>query len=183
MNRNNNIFCTAWGSNESQTSALRAPPNAIELIELRSASIEHRLGYFRDEPFVIFGYCPGGGEVIWRDGHSSGFGTGGWQTFLNEIVPLAARYSVRIGDASSAGTHVLLMDRHHGAVYAAPRRIAEEFLACIHGSPPPRRSCLCARLSCATCPVRTCPMAGSASQGDDAVRTERTKLGGLKPMH
>jgi len=183
MNDSENIFDACRDGTAREPFPIVLLPDVVELVELRATAIEHRLGYFRSERFVIFGYCPGGGDVIWRDGHSSGFGTGGWQTFLAEIVPLAARYRVSIGDAGSAGTHVLLMDRRHGAVYAAPRRIAEEFLACIHGLPPPSRPCLCTLLNCATCPVRTCPMAGSASQGDHAVRSERTKSGGLKPMH
>ena len=49
---------------DDESPLVSLPPEAIELIQWRSASIENRLGYFRDEPLVIFGYCPGGGEVI-----------------------------------------------------------------------------------------------------------------------
>jgi hypothetical protein len=158
------------------------PADLVKLVELRAASIERSLGYFRNERFVIFGYCPCGGEVIWKDGHCSGFGAGGWRIFLDEISPLAARYNVSVGDLNSAGTHVLLMDRLHRAIYATPRQIAEEFLACIYGIPPPRRPCLCAPLDCAICPVRTCPKAGSTSRGDDSVRSKQTRPRVLEPM-
>ena len=147
-------------STEGRPPPARLPPNAIELIELRSASIEHRLGYFRDQPFVIFGYCPGGGEVIWKDGRSSGFGTGGWKIFLQEVAPLAARRGASIGDLTSVGTHVLLMDRIRGAIYAVPRESAEDFLSQAYGLPQPTRQCLCALMNCAACPLRATCIAG-----------------------
>jgi hypothetical protein len=146
---------------ERQPPLPRLPPSAVELIELRSASIERRLGYFRDAPFVIFGYCPGGGEVIWKDGQSSGFGTGGWKIFLQEIAPLAARCGASIGNLASIGTHVLLMDRIRRAVYALPRESAEDFLARIYGSPRSTRRCLCALMDCAACPLRAGCIAGA----------------------
>lgn len=127
------------------------PSDVVELIELRSASIEHRLGYFRNEPFVMFGYCPGGGEVMWKDGHSSGFGTGGWKIFLQEIAPLAARQGASLGDLTSAGTHVLLMDRIRGTVYAAPRESAERLFSRVYGIARPKRQCLCSLTGCAAC--------------------------------
>src|SRR6185312_11333860 len=134
--------------------ALPLPPGIIELAELHSVSIDRQLGYFRDERFVLFGYCPGGGEVVWKDGHSAGFGTGGWRTFLEEIAPLANRLGCSLGSATSAGTHVLLVDRARGTVYVAEREPAEEFLARIYGIPPPTRRCLCALMDCATCLAR-----------------------------
>jgi hypothetical protein len=165
MSSINNISgASKWSDTESQIPPPRLPPNAVELIELRSASIEHRLGYFRNDSFVIFGYCPGGGEVIWKDGHSSGFGTGGWKIYLQEIAPLAARRGTSIGDVTSVGTHVLLMDRINRVIYAAPRESAEEFLARIYGISAPNRRCLCSFMNCAACPVRSCPKAGSVCQ-------------------
>jgi hypothetical protein len=88
---------------------------------------------------------------------------------------------VSVGDLNSAGTHVLLMDRLHRAVYATPRQVAEEFLTCIHGIPPPSRPCLCALLDCATCPVHTCSKAGSAGQGGNSVRSKHSRASVLKP--
>jgi hypothetical protein len=129
-------------------------PGFIELIELRGASIEHRLGYFRSEPFIIFGYCPGGGEVIWKDGHSSGFGAGGWKILLQELASLAARYDAFLGDLTRAGTHVLFMDRASRKMYAAPREAAEEFMAQLYHIPGWHRRCLCSLMDCTTCPLR-----------------------------
>ena len=130
------------------------PTRFIELLQLRATSIEHRLGYFRSAPYVIFGYCPGGGEVIWKDGQSSGFGTGGWRTFLHDIAPLAARYGAFLGDLTRAGTHVLFMDRSNGKVYAASRKSAESALVRLYGLPPTSRKCMCSLLDCDACPLR-----------------------------
>ena len=126
-----------------------------ELTELRGVTIEAKLGYFGSEDLVIFGYCPGGGEVVWKDGRSSGFGTGGWAIFLQEIVPLAARRGADLGGMSRVGTHVLLMNRSGGKIYVVRREAAEGFLAEACGVPPPTRRCLCA-LDCASCPMRGC---------------------------
>jgi hypothetical protein len=168
------------------------PRDAIELPELRGASIEHGLGYFGDEPFVVFGYCPGGGEVIWKDGPSSGFGTGGWRAFLQEFAPMAARRGASIGGLSSVGTHVLLMDRIGGEVFAVPRESAEEFLARAYGVPPQTRRCLCAMPDCAACSFRTNCRAGpcngpgaddpsnARAGADGAVKPNRPDVGGEK---
>jgi len=141
------------------------PANAVELVELRGASVEHRLGYFRDAPFVVFGYCPGGGEVIWRDGESSGFGTGGWRMLLYDIAPRAARQGVNLGDTTTAGTHVLLMDRVRGAVYGVTRDEAEAFLGRVYGVPVRTRRCLCALMNCDDCPLRATCKAHRAGGG------------------
>jgi hypothetical protein len=142
-------------------SAVQLPRDAVPLAALRADATAHALGYFRSERFVLFGYCPGGGEVVWKDGHSAGFGTGGWQTFLDQVAPLAARRGVNLGGPTAIGTHVLLIDRALGTVHAAPRAPAEDFLARVNGLPAPTRRCLCALMDCASCPVRTCPHAGS----------------------
>jgi hypothetical protein len=149
------------------------PPNFVELIELRSTQIELRLGYFRKERFVVFGYCPGGGDVLWKDGHSSGFGAGGWRTFLEEIAPLAQRRGMDLGGTTAVGTHVLLIDRHRKAAYVAPRESAEDFLARVCGVPRSVRRCLCTVVDCASCPIRTCPKAGRGTQPIDSVRGTR----------
>lgn len=132
--------------------ALPIPSDFVELSELRGEPVDRRLGYFGNAPIVIFGYCPGGAEVIWRDGQSSGFGAGGWRLFLERIVPLARQHRVDIGDLAGAGTHVLLLDRSRGSLYAAPRRSAEIFLSLNYGITAPRRPCLCAVESRDACP-------------------------------
>lgn len=136
----------------------------VELNELRSTRIARQLGYFGTERFVVFGYCAGGSEVIWRDSHSSGFGFGGWKQFLWHIEPLAARYGVSLGNEKLVGTHVLVIDRAEKVVYAAPRKQAEEFLAEVYGVSPPKRPCLCSRINCALCVVQTCAHASEVSQ-------------------
>ncbi len=143
------------GSTAPAPAASVLPPSAIELTELHCVPIDRSLGYFRHERFVLFGYCPGGQEVVWKDGHSTGFGTGGWRTFLEEISPLANRRGCSLGSASSAGTYVLLVDRARGTVYVAERKSAEAFLSRIYGIAPPSRRCLCAlMMDCATCLAR-----------------------------
>lgn len=140
----------------SSRTRVELPAGFVELRDIRASAIERRLGYFRDDRFVIFGYCPGGGEILWKDNRSAGFGTGGWQTLLYEIAPLAAQHGAWLGSLESAGTHVLLLDRHEGTVYAAPRTQAEAYLAQVYGRLAPRRPCLCAGADCDSCLVKTC---------------------------
>lgn len=151
--------------------ALRArdaelPDGTATLSQFRAAAVAQGLGYFRTERFVVFGYCPGGGEVIWKDGHSSGFGTGGWRIFLEEIAPVSNHNGIDLGGVDRVGTHVLVIDRAQDAVYAVPRDSAEIFLANINRIPLPTRPCMCALLDCRSCPVRTCPRAGRTDPFD-----------------
>jgi hypothetical protein len=156
----------------ARTSDIVLPKGAVALIEFRARAIERGLGYFRCERFVIFGYCPGGGEVIWKDGHSSGFGPGGWRMFLHEVAPIARRHGISLGDMTGPGTHVLVIDRAGDLVYAAPRESAEMLLAHVNGISPPRRPCLCGLLHCASCPVHTGPPARiSGEETPDATGT------------
>src|SRR6185312_6587589 len=117
--------CEMSGEASSQSAEL---PDGLIALRDQVASIEHKLGYFGDSHYVVFGYCAGGGEVIWKDGHSWGFGTGGWRIFLEEIAPLAMSHGIDLGSIGSAGTHVLLVDRRNHVVYAGRRELAEEFL-------------------------------------------------------
>jgi len=131
------------------------PADFVEFSQLGIVSVEHKLGYFGNDPWVIFAYCAGGGEVIWKDGRSSGFGTGGWKMFLDEIAPLALRHGIHLGAIGAAGTHVLLIDRLQHVVYAAPRQSAERFLCQRYDMPPPRHHCLCGIKDCADCATLT----------------------------
>lgn len=163
MKHGNGSSDTELSSAGNESSSRWPPPRDFTVLaQLRSASLEHKLGYFGDEPFVLFGYCPGGEEVVWRDGHASGFAGGGWRAFLWEIAPVAARHGVDLGSSNRLGTHVLFMDRRRGVLYAGPRESAERFLSLLYGVPPPTRPCLCSRTGCALCPVRDCPHAGVA---------------------
>lgn len=143
--------------------ALRPPGEFVELTGLRSAGIDRKLGYFGSEPFVIFGYCPGASDVVWKDAHSIGFG-GGWRFFLWDLAPAVRRFDADLGTLTDLGTHVLFMDRRRPAMYAAPRESAEAYLARLYGMPIPARACLCSHTSCALCPVKSCPHAGSAGR-------------------
>lgn len=136
--------------------AVELPTDFREFTELRLTNIEHGLGYFGDEPYVIFGYCPGGGEVIWKDGAASGFGAGGWKIFLEDIIPLALCHGIDLGSISSAGTHVLLLDRVRRTIYSASRKSAEEFRSRVYGLPMPRRTCLCGQMDCSACVANSC---------------------------
>jgi hypothetical protein len=143
------IFSSPTGVKmNSSGQAMEVPGDFVECSELDIASVEQKLGYFGDAPLVIFAYCAGGAEVIWKDGNSSGFGTGGWQIFLEEIAPLALLHGVDLGSIGSAGTHVLLIDRQQHVVYAAPRRSADCFLCRHYGLAPPARQCLCGLPDC-----------------------------------
>ena len=134
----------------------QVPAVFLQLTEIHATAIDHRLGYFRCQRYVIFGFCPAGGEVVWKDGLSYGFGAGGWQTFLYEIIPTATRHGVFLGNLRSAGTHVLVMDRVQDVAYAAPRAAAEAFLAAAYGQPVPSRACLCSLTGCDDCPMHSC---------------------------
>jgi hypothetical protein len=140
---------------EKTIQGIEAPGDFIDCTELGLISVDQKLGYFGDAPLVIFAYCAGGGEVIWKDGHCSGFGAGGWKVFLNEIAPLALSRGVDLGSIHSSGTHVLLIDRHYHAVYAAPRKSAEHFLCKYYGLPLPVRKCLCGLMNCGACASHT----------------------------
>jgi hypothetical protein len=132
------------GQDTTAASPVGLPADFIQLTELCDRLVESRLGYCGQERFVIFAYCTGGEEVMWRDARSSGFGTGGWRTFEQEVVPAAAAHGGAVGEAASPGRDVILMDRARRMVYLAPRRSAEAFLAATAGQPLSTRPCLCA---------------------------------------
>ena len=87
-----------------------------------------RLGYFGRNRFVFFYFEPRGEEVVWNDGHSYGFGTGGWMTFHDEVESLDAAYGADVGSEHRAGQHALVVDRELGRAYFADRSVAERFV-------------------------------------------------------
>jgi hypothetical protein len=91
-------------------------------------SIDRRLGYFRHARFVLFYYEPRGAEVIWNDGRSYGFGSGGWMTFLHEVAPLGSGQGLNLGDDDRPGDHVLVLDREHNRAWFADRRSAQRLV-------------------------------------------------------
>jgi hypothetical protein len=106
------------------------PPSFIKLssVARQQQCCARELGYFGQERFVMFYYEPRGQDVIWVDGRSSGFGTGGWQYFLDQIEPLARRLGLDAGSTTSRGQHALIVDRDFGQAYFADRREAQAFV-------------------------------------------------------
>ena len=95
---------------------------------LRQVIDPQRLGYFGKSRFVFFYYEPRGEEVVWNDGRTYGFSCGGWRVFCDEVVPLAARHGVDVGDHQRRGDQVLVVDRELRQAYFADRSIAERFV-------------------------------------------------------
>lgn len=124
----------AFETIEAETNQLvsAVPPGFLKLStgrqQQQSWGCDRELGYFGQERFVMFYYEPRGQDVIWADGRSSGFGTGGWQYFLDEIEPLARRMGLDAGSTTSRGRHALVLDRHFGHAYFADRGEAEAFV-------------------------------------------------------
>src|SRR4051812_37286992 len=125
----------AFETIEAETNALvsAVPPGFLKLStadrqQQQCWGCDRELGYFGQDRFVMFYYEPRGQDVIWVDGRSSGFGTGGWQYFLDEIEPLARRLGVDAGSTTSRGRHALIIDRHFGQAYFAERDDAQAFV-------------------------------------------------------
>ena len=78
---------------------------------------------------MFFYFEPRGEEVVWNDGRSYGFATGGWRTFGEKIIPLARSAGAHVGDVDRDGDHVLLIDRITGHGYFAPREAAQGLVA------------------------------------------------------
>ncbi len=107
------------------------PSNFISLAGLLPGEFDRRLGYRRDERYVLFYFEPRGHEVIWQDRESYGFAIGGWRLFTELVHPLAAKFGVHVGDDEAHGSEVLFIDRLLNDAYFAPRQSAEAFLTSI----------------------------------------------------
>jgi hypothetical protein len=110
---------------DTEAAASAFPSSFVAVSECLQQGIDRRLGYFGNARFVFFYYEPRGSEVVWNDGRSYGFGSGGWLFFLDEIVSLADRYGVEVGDDHKAGEHVLVIDRRLREAFFADREQAE----------------------------------------------------------
>src|SRR5687768_7130076 len=73
------------------------PPGFLRLTGRLQQRIDRALGYFGQARFVFFYFGPRGEEVVWNDGHSYGFATGGWKTFGDKILPLAHAQGLNLG--------------------------------------------------------------------------------------
>jgi len=115
---------------EAPSLASAVPPGFIELpVTARQQWLDRTLGYFGNRRLVFFYFEPRGEEVVWNDGVSCGFGTGGWLPFDEEVAPLARRMKASVGGPDEAPRDVLLIDRSLRRAYFAPRETAEAWLA------------------------------------------------------
>jgi hypothetical protein len=105
------------------------PSSFLKLSDRLQQCSPRQLGYFGQDRFVMFYFEPRGGEVVWTDSRSCGFGTGAWQVFLDEIEPLARRHGMNLGTPETRGQHALIIDRHWGQAYFAEQREGRSFLA------------------------------------------------------
>ena len=118
------------------------PADFVSITETRIAAMDRKLGYFGEARFVAFYYEPRGEEVVWKDGLSCGFGSGGWRIFFDAVGSLATQCGADIEGSGSPPRHVLLIDRERRVSYFAPHRSADQFLAELCGFPSKRLSCL-----------------------------------------
>lgn len=104
------------------------PPGFLALPQRLPPYLDRSLGYVGDDRFVIFYYEPRGEEVVWEDGHTYGFGAGGWRAFEDLVAPLGKLHGADLGNAAAAGRDVLVLDRQRGLTYFAERGCARRFV-------------------------------------------------------
>ncbi len=104
------------------------PHEFLRLPQGLQQPIDRRLGYFGQGRFVFFYYEPRGDEVMWNDGRTYGFGTGGWEMFHQDIAPLAEQHGMNVGVSGRRAEHALVLDRERREAYLAEREAAEEFV-------------------------------------------------------
>ena len=110
------------------------PPGFLALAERLPPYLDRSLGYVGADRFVIFYYEPRGEEVVWEDGHTYGFGAGGWCAFEDLVAPLGKRHGADLGNEKSAGRDVLVLDRQKGLTYFAERGCARRFVRGLTGT-------------------------------------------------
>lgn len=116
-------------STETPRAISRIPRGFLRPISGLKQCIDRQLGYFGQRRFVFFYYEPRGEEVVWNDGRKYGFACGGWQAFVDEVVPIARRFGADLGDAARRGRDVLVVDRQTGEVFFTDQNIAQSFVA------------------------------------------------------
>ena len=109
------------------------PDEFIDISGPAVAGIDRALGYFGNEPYVLFAYESRGGEVMWKDGQSCGFAHGAWEILTRRVEPVAQEHGVTLGRDTADGSHVLLVDRRRGRAYLAQPVMAEVFLCALYG--------------------------------------------------
>lgn len=104
------------------------PPDFVEVPVPLPMHLARSLGYCGGARFVMFYYEPSGEEILWRDGRSYGFGTGGWLCFIDQIAPLAEACGLNLGGPTVRAVHALIFDRLLRQAYFADRDSAIRFL-------------------------------------------------------
>ncbi|MGE5610709.1 MAG: hypothetical protein ACM359_15775 [Bacillota bacterium] len=126
------------GQQQPKSLEMALPAGSVPVWQLDHAEIDRKLGYFGQARFVGIYYERRGEEVMWGDGWSTGFGTGAWMYFLEEIAPLVALYEVNVGDNDVEGLEVLVLDRLERLAYFVDRETASHFLVEQYESPEKR---------------------------------------------
>ncbi len=143
---------------DSTAPVMPAIPAGFRLIpEAQATPAVHHFGYHRNERFIIAAFHPEAADVMWKDGHESGFAAGAWDYYFRTLLPPALRQQADLTDQSHIGQDVLLIDRVADTIYIAPRLCAEEFLAQAIGMTLSHRRCMCARPLEGQADCRTCP--------------------------
>ena len=133
---NHGVGRNAPNGNSSRPPGPDIPADFIPMAEQLPADIDRRLGYVGGRRFVSFRYEARGEEVAWDDGHTYGFGAGGWCAFFDRVAPLASRYGADLGLHATGPRRadVLVLDRGTGSAYFARRDDADRFLARVAGT-------------------------------------------------
>ena len=108
--------------------AFELPAGFQALPVRRLQRLDRRLGYFGSNRFVLFYYEPQGQEVVWDDGYSYGFACGGWQAFIEDVMPIAEQLGADLGDSDRRGAQALVVDRMLGQVFCAAHADAKRFV-------------------------------------------------------
>jgi hypothetical protein len=98
------------------------------------------IGYRREARYVSFQWTPYGDEADYSNGRGSG--TGNWQAFLvfihhPAVYPYLQNYD--LGSSESEAKHALLLDQEQLALFVAPVKEAQKFLAEQWPKEPPVR--------------------------------------------
>jgi hypothetical protein len=109
------------------------PEEFLDITSPALDRIDRDLGYFGNEPYVLFAFEPRGGEVMWKDGVSCGFCQGGWDRLARRVEPIARQRDATLGREGTPATHALLVDRARGRAYLAQPVMAEVFFCAIYG--------------------------------------------------
>jgi hypothetical protein len=109
------------------------PDEFLEITSPKLTGIDRALGYFGNEPYVLFAYEERAGEVMWKDGQSCGISHGACDVLAARVEPLARQRDATLGSDGRAGSHVMLVDRRRGRVYLAEPLMAEVFLCALYG--------------------------------------------------